>query len=612
MRRALSVLAAAAALVAALAPAQASAAPKIRCDRNAGLDFKRSPGRTSGTLTWSRRPSAAAGTRYRVYRNGAVVGQTRRLSMKVRVRIGGTYTFTVRPVSKRGKVARCGQKLRRRIAYLRPGRTEAIGATNPGGGASVRVSWEPATRGDSRLVGYRVFRDGATFGQTKTTSVDVRVSSNRRYELRVAAVDARGRLGPSSDAVTVETGHEAPPAPGGLVATEVDESGVTLSWAASVPGRGRVVGYRVFRDGRIVRQVQGTSFRLTNLAASTAHSLTVVAVDSLGYLSAPSEPLVVTTTRPEQTTGRVHAFLLASTDRSFEDFRAHYRRIGTVYPTYFDCTRGADLTGRDDPLITRWSKERGVRVLPRFNCQRSEVLNRILREPELRERWLAGIVERVEAHGYDGANLDFEAGYATDRDVYSAFVAELAQRLHERGRSLSVAVSAKSVDIPNHPRSTFFDYRALSDAADTIFVMAWGYKWTTSTPGAPDPIDWLTKIVGYVKTMPQWSRFVLGSPLYGMNWAGDGGSDQPASHHEYDDVLALAASAGATPQHDAASDTWRFDYVDEEGQPHQVWFPDVATLATRFALARDAGIGTGIWRLGNEDQRIWDHPVLAP
>ena len=101
MRRAL-VAVVAAALLAALAPAHAAGAARLSCDRNAGLGFKRSPGRTSGTLTWSKRPSAAAGTRYRVYRNGVVVGQTRRLSMKVRVRIGGTYTFAVRPVSKRG------------------------------------------------------------------------------------------------------------------------------------------------------------------------------------------------------------------------------------------------------------------------------------------------------------------------------------------------------------------------------------------------------------------------------------------------------------------------------------------------------------------------------
>jgi spore germination protein YaaH len=594
---------------AAAAPASAA---RVSCDRNAGLSFERAPGRTAGTLTWQRRPSAAKGTRYRVYRNGAVVGQTRGLRMRVRVRIGGTYTFAVRPVSKRGKVARCGQRLRRKVAYVRPGRPGAIGATSPAGAAAVRLSWEAAAGGDGRLVGYRVFRDGATFGQTKDTGIDVRVSSNRRYELRVAAVDSRGKLSALSDAVTVETGHEAPPAPGGLSASDVDAGAVTLSWAASAPPRGRVVGYRVFRDGSLVRQVQGTSFRLTNLAAEATHALTVVAVDSLGYLSPPSEPLAVTTARPEQTAGRAHAFLLASTDRSFQDLQANYRRIGTVHPTYYDCSTAAAITGRDDPLVTNWSLQRGLRVLPRFNCQRNTVLHRILTEPAVREAWIARVLELVEAHGYSGANLDFETGYGTDRDAYTAFVAELSRRLHDRGKLLSIAVSAKRADVANHPRSTFFDYVALSQHADTIFVMAWGFHWTTSAPGAPDDIEWVKGVVDYVKTMPNRHRFVLGSPLYGMDWAGDGGSDQPADHHEYEDVMALAARVGATPRRDAATDTMRFDYVDEHGTPHQVWYADASTLATRMALAREAGMGTGFWRLGREDQRLWSDPLLAP
>jgi spore germination protein YaaH len=609
-RRLAPVLALLALALAASAPSALAAAPRISCDRNAGLTFERAPGRTAGTLSWAAKPATKPGTRYRVFRNGKVVGQTPRLKMRVRVRIGGTYTFAVRPVSKRGKVARCGQRLRRKVAYVRPGRPEAIGATSATGAASVRLSWEPAQRGDGRLTGYRVFRDGTTIGQTREPAIDVRVSSNRAYELRVAAVDARGTLGPMSETVTVQTGHEPPPTPTGLVASDVDEGAITLSWSASVPPRGRIVGYRVFRDGKLVRQVQGTTFRLSNLYANTEHALTVVAVDSLGYLSPPSAPLAVTTTRPEQTSGRTHAYLLASTDRSFEDLRANYRDIGTVYPTYFDCTTAAVLTGRDDPLMTSWSLARGLRVVPRFNCQRAEALHRILTEPELREAWITRIVELVDAHGYSGANLDFEMGLGTDRDAYTAFAAELARRLHDRGKLLAIAVSAKLADVKNHPRSTFFDYAALSQHADTIFVMAWGIHWTTSAPGAPDSIEWVRGVVRYVQTMPNASRFVLGSPLYGMDWEGDGGRDQPATHHEYEDVMALAARVGATPQRDPVTDSMHFSYVDEDGDPHQVWFQDAGTLATRIALAREAGIGTGFWRLGREDQRIWSDPGL--
>ena len=122
-------------------------------------------------------------------------------------------------------------------------------------------------------------------------------------------------------------------------------------------------------------------------------------------------------------------------------------------------------------------------MLPRFNCQRTSVLNRILNDPVLRQTWIDGIVQRVTDSGADGASLDFEAGLYTDRAAYTSFVADLAARLHEQGQRLTIAVSAKTADVPRHPRSTFFDYVALSASADQIFVMAWGIKWATSGPG---------------------------------------------------------------------------------------------------------------------------------
>ena len=605
MRRALPIL-----LVLAVGCTAAPAA--ARCPAPGGLEFNRKPGNTWGKLSWLPRAGAPRKTSYRVLRDHDVVGQTRGTSMRVRVRIGSRYTLVVRPVDGHGRLRRCSARIKRRIRYVMPSSPGALGVTPDAGGATVRLAWERARRGDARIVGYRVFRDGAVYGQTRGTHKDIPVSSHRTYSFTVAAVDSAGKLSPEVGPVKVATGHAAPPAPTALRARDVSDGAVTLSWAPSVPGRGRVVGYRVYRDGSLVRQVQGTTFRLTNLAAETRHSLTVVAVDGLGYVSAPSAPLGVTTARPVQTTGKAHAFLLASTFRSFQDFQAHYRQIGYVHPTYFDCNTDSELVGRDDPLVTRWAQQRGVKVLARFNCQRSAMLNEILREPGLREYWLDGIVDTVERYGYDGASLDFETGYASDRDVYTSFVTDLAQRLHDNGRFLSVAVSPKTRDVANHPRSTFFDYEGLSRAADSIFVMTWGYHWATSGPGPQDDIAWTQKVVNYTATMTNRSRFVVGIQLYGMDWPDGGGPDHPATSYEYADVMSLAERVGATPVRDVDGDSMHFSYTDSEGSFHEVWFPDARTEGARVRLAHDAGLGIGFWRLGREDQRLWDDPLLAP
>jgi spore germination protein YaaH len=596
------------ALVLALAvPAAAHAAS---CPAPRKLTFERKAGAAAGVLSWRAARGAPHGLRYRVYRERKVIGQTRRLHMRVRVSVGHSYYLVVRPVTRSGRLVRCWGSLQQRVKYVVPTAPGSFGVTGAFG-ASARLTWSAARRGERRVVGYRVFRDGAVFKQTQALAIDVPIANDRTYRFAVRSVDAGGKLSRATPAASVATGHQSPPAPASVVATDVSDTELTLSWAASVPARGLVSAYRVYRDGKVLRQVHGLSTRVTGLAAGSSHVFTVAAVDAAGWVSGESAPASVNLTPPVRSTGTAHAFLLASTDRSFADFRAHYRQIGTVYPTFYDCSSAGDLTGADNAQIVSWAVARGVKVLPRFNCQRSGVLTRILNDPATRASWLDAIVASVDEHGYDGANIDFEAGYASDRAAYTSFVTELASRLHARGKLLSLAVSAKAGEVANHPRSSFFDYPALSAQADTVFVMAWGIHWTTSVPGAQDDIAWWRSVAAYAASIGRPEKFVMGMQLYAMDWPAGGGSAHPASSYEYGDLTALIGRVGAVPTRSSSADAWTFSYVDGSGVGHDVWYTDAETQAARVALARSYGLGYGFWRLGNEDQRLWDEPALG-
>ena len=280
-----------------------------------------------------------------------------------------------------------------------------------------------------------------------------------------------------------------------------------------MPARGRLAGYRVLRDGKPLFQVAAAAARATNLFAEPRATRSASRRSTRSAARPPpSAPLSVRTRDPDPTEGRLHAFLLASTDQSFRDFQDHYRQIGTLYPTYYDCTPGAVMTGQDDPLITGWAQARRVEVLPRFNCQRTAVLNRIVNDPVLRASWIDQIVP--EGRRQRGRRrVDRLRGRARRRPRRLHVVRRPTSptRLHAQGQQLTIVASAKTADVPNHPRSTFFDYKALSAVADHIFVMAWGIKWATSAPGAQDDIAWVTKVANYVKTMPtrrgsSWAR----------------------------------------------------------------------------------------------------------
>jgi spore germination protein YaaH len=310
---------------------------------------------------------------------------------------------------------------------------------------------------------------------------------------------------------------------------------------------------------------------------------------------------------PTPTSGTVHAFLLASTGSSFEDFKVNYRRIGTVYPTFFACDRSnGRITGTDNPEITSFAKNRQVKVLARFDCQHTATLHRILNEPALRESTIAGLLDLVARHGYDGINLDFEAGSAEDRDAYTSFVTDLATRLHTVGRKLSIDVSAKRMDDDvNHPRSALFDYPALAKAADHVFVMAWGRHWQTSGPGPIADWSWFTKVIDYVASQPNPDRWVIGAPLYGFDWPSGSGPGRPGTANEYADLIARAQRVGATPQYDPATHESHFAYTDPGGVAHEAWYLSSQGVLERLDLARSRGFGVGVWRLGREDQSLW-------
>jgi spore germination protein YaaH len=601
------------ALLAGLAlpePGSAAATAPKACGAAApaNVTFKRDRGRGYGWLRWAA-PKKARGTiRYRVTVNGKRRHVTTAHRLKVRVRPGQRMRFSVASA----RAPRCRRALSATAKFYAPTTPVKVAAAALSETA-VRLTWAKSKNGDGKLAGYRVARNGATYRQVRGRTLDVAVPVGVQSALTVSAVDTRGHVSAASAAVTVGTANRAPGAPGGVSAITVSQSAIGLSWSPGTPGIGRTVGYRIYRDGALVAQVAGGSAVVGNLAAGRTYTFHVQAVDSRSQLSPLSAPASATTAPPVPTTGSAHAYLLASTGQSFTDFQAHYRNIGVVHPTYFQCNRSTSaIEGRDDPLVTQWAQARRVKVLARFDCQSAAAIDRILNDAATRARTLDGLMGLVGRYGYDGISLDLEAGAPSNRAALTSFVAELGRRLHAAGRFLGMAVSPKSSDSPTHPRAGIFDYASLVGNVDWIFVMNWGIHWSTSAPGPIADMPWATANADYVASMPQRQKWILGAPMYGFDWIGAGGASQEATPLEYADVQALIARVGATPRFDTAAGEWTFTY-SAAGQAHTVWYLDSTAIGQRFALARARGLGgVGVWRLGTEDQTTWSQPLVAP
>jgi spore germination protein YaaH len=349
---------------------------------------------------------------------------------------------------------------------------------------------------------------------------------------------------------------------------------------------------------------------LSNLAPSTDYAITVVAVDSLGAISEPTPALTVHTADPAPTTGTAQAFLLASTDQSFHDLEAHYQQVGVVYPTYFGCGAGGSVSGNDDPLVTGWSEARRIEVMPRLNCQTVSHEEEILNQPSARAAMIENLAALCREHGYQGIQVDFEGAPPSERAPFTAFITALAEKLHSQGDKVSTVVTAKYYNVPTG-RAAMYDDAALSVPSDYIFVLDWGIHWTTSGPGSLDEYPWFKRVAEYTATMPNLNKFVLGMPMYGIDWANGGGFGNPGTPLEYEDIVALETVFGALPEWEPTALSPHFSYKDGSGVHHDVWFTDQQSIGARMQLAQSLGLGIGLWHLGSEDQSVWSLPQVA-
>lgn len=473
----------------------------------------------------------------------------------------------------------------------------------PGAAAGI-LRWKaPLTR--PLEVGYRVYRSGALIGLARHRHAAIRVTPRHTYTFSVRMENlVTGHVSVCAAKLVHTITYYPPGRTTGLTESHLASTSVRLAWNAARRGDGRLSGYRVYRNGEVVGQIEATHLVVRNLFSDTPYSFYVRAVDVNGIQGRRSPVVRVTTTGPAQTTGNASAFVLESDGASFADLQQHYTKVGTIFPTYFNCTPSGGLMGADDPLVTGWALARGIRVEPRYNCQNMAALRAILTNQAVQQRLIVQLVSLAVANNYGGINIDFESNDASQyRNQLSAFAASLAASLHTEGKKLSIEVSAAYYNQLTG-RAGFYDYHALSAAADQVVVMAWGKSWATSAPGGLDPMPWFQSVLAYTDTMPVPAKFTIVMTMYGIDWPSGGGPSHPGVPLEWRDVRAEMAKYAATPVWDTTDDDPHFSYT-LSGVHHDVWYSNARTIADRIAIARKDGMGIGFWRLGREDPNIW-------
>ncbi len=256
-----------------------------------------------------------------------------------------------------------------------------------------------------------------------------------------------------------------------------------------------------------------------------------------------------------------------------------------------------------------WAHAQGYKVWPMIsNNSMKETTSEILKDYQLREKLINEIVNLTINYDIDGINIDFENIYQADKNMFSQFIIELAPRLREYGKVLSVDVTAPD---GSEDWSLCYDRNLIGQVADYIVFMAYDQNGATSPKeGTTAGANWVeANIKKFVGTQEEVApeKLILGMPFYTRLW-------KEANGQITSKVVSMKNIESTLPQNvekkwDEALKQYYVEY-SQGGATYKMWIEDEASIQAKFDLVKQYQLaGAAYWTKDRESESIW--PVIA-
>lgn len=349
-----------------------------------------------------------------------------------------------------------------------------LGAT--GTGTTDVSTWTQSAGAYAKLT--TSFRTGAA-----TTSVSV--YTHGWYGTPAYYADDLSLIGPGGEPVVV------PAAPTGLKAGTATASSVPLSWTASAGA----TGYNVYRGGTKVLTASGTSTTVTGLAASTAYSFQVAAVNAAGESPKSAAVSATTTAGGGGGNGDLPAHALVGYLHSSFANGSGYTRMADVPDSWdvinlafgeptsvtsgdirFSLCPAAECPGVESEAefkaAIQAKQAAGKKVLISIGGQNGQVQ---LASTAARDTFVSSVSKIIDTYGLDGLDIDFEGHSLSLNTGDTDF------------RSPTSPVIVNLISAVKSLKAKYGEDFVLTMAPETFFVQL-GYQYYGSGPwGGQDP-----------------------------------------------------------------------------------------------------------------------------
>lgn len=283
--------------------------------------------------------------------------------------------------------------------------------------------------------------------------------------------------------------------------------------------------------------------------------------------------------------------------------------VNVVSPTFFTLQKQGEgnivaNVGTSGTNYIEWAHTNGYKIWASLsNSSMKETTNVILNDYELRKKLIDNIITAVVTYNLDGINLDFENIYEADKDEYTRLVIELAPRLRDLGKVLSVDVTAPD---GSADWSLCYDRNEIANAADYIVYMGYDQNGVSSTEeGTTAGYDWveanIKKFLGQEEV--DASKLILGIPFYTRLWIETDG--------EIDSKVVFMKNIDSYIP-DGVELSWDEDlkqhYMEytQNGKTYKMWLEDTDSIKYKLELVNSYNLaGAAYWAKDRETEDIW-------
>jgi peptidoglycan/xylan/chitin deacetylase (PgdA/CDA1 family) len=243
-----------------------------------------------------------------------------------------------------------------------------------------------------------------------------------------------------------------------------------------------------------------------------------------------------------------------------------------------------------------------MRVLPLLQNYKNEewdptAIKKSLATPADRQKVIAALLKVIDQYKFGGITIDIEEVPESDQLELFEFMKELHEQFQPRGLLVAQTVPFDNPD---------WNYKAFSTVNDYLMLMAYDQHWATSEPGPISGQAWYEEVLKrrMAELSPAKTIIIFGN--YGYDWVQ---GEKEAVDVTFQQAVLAAKESLDDPsdiQFDPQEKNPHFEYTEDDGKDHNVWFLDAVTAFNQIRLAQNYKVGgLALWRLGSEDPSLW-------